>query len=203
MSTLNDFIAQVKTVGLARANRFNVILTPPKAIPRLGSSGLKNMLLLCDQVQIPGLNFATIQNRSFGEFREVPYEKLYGDIQMSFYVDNNLTVKTFFDDWMNVIQSPTNKTFEYYDNYVTDMQIEVEDVSNRLRHRTYVYEAYPKTVAPIQMDYSNKDVMKLQVTMQYKYWKTENFEVSDPNQSGAQKLVQTAGGQKTSRDPFI
>jgi hypothetical protein len=59
------------------------------------------------------------------------------------------------------------------------MQIEVEDTSNRLRHRTYIYEAYPKTISPIQMDYASKDVMKLQVNMQYKYWKSENFEIYD------------------------
>lgn len=179
MSTLNDFIAQVKTVGMARTNRFNVVLTPPQALPRMGNTGLQQILLFCDQVQIPGLNLATIQNRTFGEFREVPYEKLFGDIQMSFYVDNNLAVKGLFDDWMGLIQNPNSRTFEYYDNYVTNMQIEVEDTANRLRHRTYVYEAYPKTIAPIQLDYASKDVMKMQVTMQYKYWKTEYFEIFD------------------------
>jgi hypothetical protein len=179
MSTLNDFISQVKTVGMARTNRFNVILTPPQRLSYLGTSGLQNILLFCDQVQIPGLNLATIQNRSFGEFREVPYEKLFGDLQMSFYVDNNMAVKELFDGWMNLIQSPSNRTFEYYDNYVTDMQIEVEDTANRVRHRTYVYEAYPKTIAPIQLDYASKDVMKMQVTMQYKYWRTEYFEILD------------------------
>jgi hypothetical protein len=179
MSTLNDFIAQVKTIGMARTNRFRVILTPPSKLPQLGVEGLKNILLFCDQVQIPGLNLATIQNRTYGEFREVPYEKLYGDIQMSFYVDNNLTVKGLFDDWMNLIQSPGSRNFEYYDNYTSSMQIEVLDTNDRLRHRTYIYEAYPKTISPIQMDYASKDVMKLQVNMQYKYWKSENFEVYD------------------------
>lgn len=179
MSTLNDFIAQVKTIGMARTNRFNVVLTPPQALPKLGNDGLKNILLFCDQVQIPGLSLATIQNRTFGEFREVPYEKLYGDIQMSFYVDNNMAVKGLFDDWMGLIQNPNSRTFEYYDKYVTDMQIEVEDVRNRIRYRTYIYEAYPKTISPIQLDYSSKDVMKMQVTMQYKYWKTEYLEVYD------------------------
>ena len=179
MSTLNDFIAQVKTVGMARTNRFNVILTPPQALSQIGANGLKNILIFCDQVQIPGLNLATVQNRSFGEFREIPYEKLYGDIQLSFYVDNNLTVKGLFDDWMDLIQNPNTRTFEYYDKYITDMQIEVEDLDNRIRYRTYVYEAYPKTISPIQLDYSSKDVMKMQVTMQYKYYKTEYFGVAN------------------------
>lgn len=179
MSTLNQFIAQVKTIGIARTNRFSVIITPPKKLAGLSNTGLQFILLFCDQIQIPGLNLATTPNRTYGEFREVPYEKLYGDIQMSFYVDNNMTVKRMFDDWMNLIQSPNSRNFAYYDDYTTDMQIEVQDTRDRLRHRTYIYEAYPKTISAVQMDYASKDVMKLQVNMQYKYWKSENFEIYD------------------------
>lgn len=199
MSTLNDFISQVKTVGMARTNRFSVILTPPQRLATLGNTGLRYHLLYCDQVQIPGLSLATIQNRSFGEFREVAYEKLYGDLQMSFYVDNNMSVKKIFDDWMNIIQNPTSRNFEYYDNYVTDMQIEVQDTANRTRHRTYIYEAYPKTIAPIQLDYASKDVMKLQVAMQYKYWKTEYFEVLD----NTNERPQTMNADDVSKDFLV
>lgn len=182
MSTkLNEFIAQVKNYGMARNNRFSVIMNPPATIERF--SGLRQILLYCDQVQLPGLNLATVQNRSYGEFREVPYEKLYGDIQMSFYVDTNLYVKTFFDDWMASIQNPYTRTFEYYNRYITDMEIRVEDLQNSSVYVVTAYECYPKTVSPIQMDYANKDIMKLQVTMQYKYWRSESNNVALTDQT--------------------
>ena len=182
MSTkLNEFISQVKNYGMARNNRFSVIMNPPATITRF--SGLRQILLYCDQVQLPALNLATVQNRSYGEFREVPYEKLYGDIQISFYVDTNLYVKTFFDEWMASIQDPYTRTFEYYNRYITDMEIRVEDLQNSSVYIVTAYECYPKTVSPIQMDYANKDVMKLQVTMQYKYWRSEsnNVELTEQN----------------------
>jgi hypothetical protein len=197
---LNQFISQVQQIGIARANRYNVIITPPQKLPSLGNLGLSNMLLFCDQVQIPGINISTIQNRTFGEFREVPYEKLFGDIQLSFYVDNNLTVKGFFDDWVNLIQNPASRTFEYYNNYISTMQIEVEDTQNRIRHRTNVYEAYPKTISAIQLDYSNKDIMKLQVTMQYKYWTTETLEVYDEPSS---KPIVPTPSQTTEKNNLV
>ena len=181
MSTkLNEFIAQVKNYGMARNNRFSVIMNPPATITRF--NGLRQILLYCDQVQLPGLNLATTQNRTYGEFREVPYEKLYGDIQMSFYVDTNLYVKTFFDEWMASIQDPTTRTFQYYNSYITDMEIRVEDLENNSVYVVTAFECYPKTVSPIQMDYSNKDIMKLQVTMQYKYWRAESNNVELTNQ---------------------
>jgi len=197
---LNQFISQVQQIGIARTNRYNVIITPPQKLPSLGNLGLSNMLLFCDQVQIPGINISTIQNRTFGEFREVPYEKLFGDIQLSFYVDNNLTVKGFFDDWVNLIQNPASRTFEYYNNYISTMQIEVEDTQNRIRHRTNVYEAYPKTISAIQLDYSNKDIMKLQVTMQYKYWTTETLEVYDEPSS---KPIVPTPSQTTEKNNLV
>jgi len=182
MTQLDKFIAQVKVGGIARTNRYSVILTPPASLPSVGGNdGTQYILLFCDQVQVPGLNISTVQNRTFGEFREVPYEKLYGDLNLSFYVDNGMTVKRLFDDWMNLIQNPNTRTFNYYKNYITDMTINIEDVEDRKRYEVKLYECYPKTISPIQMDYAAKDVMKLQVTMQYKYWRSSQVQVAQSN----------------------
>lgn len=187
MNKLNDFIASVKTVGLARTNRYSVVMTPPPVlnlsnISGIGGSGrsrlsdLERMLLFCDQVQLPGLNLSTIQNRSFGEFREVPYEKLFGDLNMSFYVDQNLYVKSVFDNWFAAIQNPITRSFSYYNDYVTTMEIIVEDLADQERYSVTLYECYPKSISPVQMDYASKDIMKLNVTMQYKYWTSSAME---------------------------
>lgn len=200
MTQLEKFIAQVKVGGIARTNRYSVVLTPPPSLqnrtdggsklPQFGGNeGLQYLLLFCDQIQVPGLNISTIQNRTFGEFREVPYEKLYGDLQMSFYVDNNMTVKSLFDDWMGLIQNPFTRTFNYYNNYTTDIMINIEDVEDRKRYEVKMFECYPKTISPIQMDYASKDVMKLQVTMQYKYWWSLPTKVTESYQDDVKTIV--------------
>ena len=179
MTQLDKFIAQVKVGGIARTNRYSVILTPPASLPVAGSTnGMQFILLFCDQVQVPGLNISTAQNRTFGEFREVPYEKLYGDLQLSFYVDNSLAVKRLFDEWVGLIQNPYTRTFNYYKNYITDITINIEDVEDRKRYEVKMFECYPKTISPIQMDYASKDIMKLQVVMQYKYWISSPVQVN-------------------------
>lgn len=200
MNKLNDFIASIKTIGLARTNRYSIILTPPPVlnlsnITAVGNrsrlSDLERMLLFCDQVQLPGLNLSTIQNRSFGEFREVPYEKLFGDLSMSFYVDQNMYVKSVFDNWMAAIQSPVTRTFAYYNDYVTTMEIVVEDVSDQERYAVTLYECYPKTIAPIQMDYASKDIMRLNVTMQFKYWTSTAMEQEQSEANAYDGFVNT------------
>lgn len=171
---IQEFISQVKAGGLARANRFAVVFAPPqKIVP----ATLSKILLFCDSVQLPGQNFSTTQNRTFGEFREVPYERIYDNITLSFYVDKEMRVKRLFDDWQNIIANPTTRTYGYYDDYVCPvMTIEVQDIEDKTRYSVSLHECYPKTVNAIQLDHNSKDIMKLSVGMQYKYWTATRVE---------------------------
>lgn len=173
---LDEFIASIKNGGLSRTNRYSVNIAKPFV---MDDYVYRQIMLFCDQTQLPGVNYSTIQNRSFGEFREVPYEKLYGDVNLSFYVDKDLYVKDFFDRWINNIQSNESRTFNYYDQYTTTMSVDVQDLTDKSKYRVTLYECYPKTLSPIQLDYSSKDVMKMSVTLQYKYW--NSFLIEEKN----------------------
>ena len=162
---IQKFVSKIKGGGLARNNRFAVMFTPP-----VKTADTEKVLLFCDTVQLPGANFSTVQNRIFGEFREVPYEKLYDQISLSFYVDTEMKVKGLFDDWQNQVSNPMTRTYGYYKDYVTDMTIEVQDINDKTRYAVVLYECYPKTISSIQMDMNSKDVMKVTVGFQYKYW---------------------------------
>ena len=169
-SPLNDFISKVKQDGLARTNRYTVLFTG------FTTGRSRDAMLMCDQVQLPGTNYNTADMRTFGETRKAPYERLYDDVNMSFYVDTSMTVKKFFDDWMTWIQDPTTRNFYYYDDYTADIIIEVQDLKNRSRYGIKLFEAYPKSIGAIQMDYASKDIMKLSVNFAYKYYAIGEFE---------------------------
>lgn len=164
---MDRFIANIKSDSLARMNRYQVIFTPPMTIEQ---GNLENILLLCDQAQLPGVNYATVPNRTFGEFRETPYERLYDTANFSFLVDQSMHVKYMFDSWMYYIQDFGTKQFNYYHNYVTDIEIYVEDLQDNQKYKIKLYEAYPKAIGSVQMDYASKDIMRLNVTIQYRNW---------------------------------
>ena len=163
---LKEFVSLVKGGGLARSNRYAIVMTLPFTFP---DNILRKALLFCDQVQLPGTNFSTTQNRSFGEFRETPYEKLYEHINLSFYVDRDMLIKDMFDQWQNTIYDPQTRVFNYYKNYVTDMTIEVQDGKDAPHYYVTLHECYPKSVGAVQLDYASKDVMKLSVSIAYKW----------------------------------
>ncbi|MBV5342203.1 hypothetical protein JZU68_00815, partial [bacterium] len=57
------------------------------------------------------------------------------------------------------------------------MTIQVQDLQDNSRYDMILHECYPKTVGSIQLDHNNKDVMKLTVTMQFKWHETHAQQV--------------------------
>lgn len=170
---LSQFISNVKD-GMAKNTHYSVFITRPNVVPSTlyGNSELNRLMLFCESTQLPGLSVATAPIRTYGEIREMPYEKLFDSISLSFYVDKEMKVKYFFDEWISNIQNPTSRTFSYYDDYTTDIEIIVYDAAQNTRYRVVLYEAYPKTVAPVEMTYNGKDIMRTNVTLNYRYWES-------------------------------
>ena len=157
MSTLNDFIASITSSGLMTNNRYSVQFRLPATLtnPKNGygwNGDLETVLMYCDSVALPGLNISTQQAKTFGEFREMPYERLYDNINMTFYVDSSMSSKALFDQWINSIQDPSTRTFNYYKEYITDIEIVVYDKNDEEQYRVKLFECYPKSVSPVQMD---------------------------------------------------
>ncbi len=109
----------------------------------------------------------------------------YEPITLSFFVDANMNVKKLFDAWINSIQLQDTRKFNYYDSYTCPMKIYVQDTAEQNRYIVELFEVYPKTVNAIQLDYASRDVMKLQVTMMYKYWRS--YQVAYSVRAGAEK----------------
>lgn len=171
MSTLNDFIAAVKTQGLARTNRFSVNIASP-----IIDEDMRTIQILCDSVSMPGISLNTTEQKVFGEVREIPIQPVYEPVTFTFYVDTNLGVKNMFEKWMNLIRDPKTRAFNYYSNYIVNAEIFVHrlDSDEEVVHKVTLYEAYPKSLNAVQLDYGSKEVMKYSVTMNYKWYETES-----------------------------
>lgn len=173
---ISDFIGEVKTRGMARTNRYTVEIVDP-----LDPDGARLIQLFCESTSLPGMNLITTPHRVYGESREMPYERGFEPVTMSFYVDGDMMVKKMFDSWMTNIVDPFTRQLNYYKSYIRDINITVYDVDEKFAPYTLtLYEAYPKTIGTIQLDASAKDVMKLPVTFTYKYWKTAGIDLAKP-----------------------
>ncbi len=191
--SISSFIQKIKSDGLARTNRFAVEFGFPAVLGN-GANPYKadpyTAALLCENIQLPGINLNTIQNRTYGELRETPYETMYDNITATFYVDREMKIKHLFDSWLLSIQGydTGSRSFKYYNDYTTDMKIFVKDTANNTYYGVTMYEVYPKTIAAVSLDNNSKEIMKVQITFQYKYWtpstftqRTEENSIGDPS----------------------
>lgn len=191
--SLNRFISEVKSRGLARINRYAVEFVIP------GGDGESTQLaqLFCETTSLPGMNIVTQPSRTYGEAREIPIgDRNFDVINMSFYVDADLKVKVLFDKWLNSIINPNTRHVSYYKDYITDIKISVVDVEpgsmtqadgrviaevDNKPYSVTLHEAYPKSISAIELNADGKGVMKLQVAFQYKYWTSASTTVSRNN----------------------
>jgi hypothetical protein len=166
--SLDEFISEVKRSGMANANRYFVAI----------NGADKAVGLFCDNAQLPGTTILSTPARTFGEVREVPYELQFDPVNLSFYIDNNWMVKKFFDDWRIKVFDFESRVSGYYKEYVRDVTIYCYNKDNQESYTVKLYEAFPKTIGSVALDYGNKEVPKLAVTLQYRWW--EPLVVSGP-----------------------
>jgi hypothetical protein len=167
---IDAFISNVKTRGLARTNRFQIYIGFPAGtvVPYTGVLSS----LFCEVAGLPGYNIATQPHRTIGEAREVPYEPMYDPINLTFYMDSSFEIKDAFETWMSYIIDPITKTHGYYSQYVSNISILVENVDQSVPYRVELFEAYPKSMQTITLDQNGKDVMRLNIGIAYKYWRS-------------------------------
>ena len=145
-TTLNDFTSQIKKEGLAIVNRYAVVL------PNMGGSDMSRLLLMyCSSAQLPGLNNSTTPARTFGEYREMPYERLFEAVNLEFYVDRPMKVKTYWDNWIAQGIDPVTRKFNYYKNYTKDVTIFVLDKQDKSMYGCTLYAGRPKDYDGIRL----------------------------------------------------
>lgn len=168
MTTLNDFITKVKK-GVAKQELFQVEIYNPA----IGITDFDTELLalFCESAQMPSINLLTQQHKTYGESREVVYDHSYDNVNLTFYLDHNMEIKKIFDKWMFSIVEQESREFNFYNDYVTTVTISQLDHMGNKTYEVTLYEAFPKSIGAIEYSAGGRDVSRMSVTMNYKYWR--------------------------------
>lgn len=186
---LSDFISKVKKDGIARTNKFITRINLPAGMIN-AREGAKLVELFCEQSVLTGMNISTAPVRTYGENREVSYDRTFAPVSLTFLVDRKMEVVQFFHDWIDLIIDPKTRLTGYYTSYASTVEIYIQDNQNRNTYVNRLFECYPKTISDIQLDSSSKDVMRLNVQFVYKYHKGAQMAVG-----GMPQPVDPATGQ--------
>ena len=181
--SISDFIANVKSDGMAKQNRFWVKIG---SIPRMygeigkllsnggGRKELEKIHMFCKSVNLNGIQIASTPIRLTGETIDVPYGRNFSPLSMIFYVDRQLIVRQFFEDWVSSIVDPNTRELAYYSEYCVDIEIYVLDKTESSSvYKVTLFDAHPKSIGNLMLDQENQQFMLLDVILDYRSYKTE------------------------------
>ena len=141
----------------------------------------------CSEATLPVSSYATaeVKDNFHGVTQEFAHTRLYTDMDMTFYVDDNYDVLRFFEGWMDYIsgagevpQFPQKNSggslkhyyrrFAFPDDYKVDSLTIVKferEVKNQLIYQ--FINAFPKGLTSIPVSYGPAELLKVTVTFNF------------------------------------
>lgn len=176
-----------KKGGLAKANRFNVMFTPPdtslfnidlqgiiqKVVsnnfsPRNLVNDPRDISLLCDSVSIPGKQVSTFDYQTIKQSVKIPYGTIHDDVELTFLLTNDYHMKTVFDKWINSIVNPEKYCVAYKKDITCDVVIQQLDEQNIPIYGVKLEGAFPVSMSAISLsNESENTIQKLTVNFAY------------------------------------
>lgn len=198
MREIKNFMAHLKQHGVSRNNRFKITIPLPKSVDAIVNpadtsdpysvanilkTGLKTVSILsggdseahrglqimCASTQLPGYNMDTVDVKQNGPSFKVVTGTSQSEINMKFLISADCLEKRTLDIWRNSIFDETTRKSAYYEEYITDIQIDVLDVRDRTVYSIILEDAYPIVFSPIEMaKQASDEVLAYQCAFTYR-----------------------------------
>jgi len=176
---INNFLSEFHGEnGYALPSRYEVIITSP------GEGNARKVSMRCESLDLPGRALNTsVDSNMYGIAPEIVDGIVFGGtLAMTFQASSDLEEKVFFESWQEEAWDRGTWNVKYYRDYIKDIDIYVLDVQDARRYGLRLRECFPKEIGPATLDAGPAgDIIKIPVTMQYKYWETLDITNQPPN----------------------
>ena len=135
-TSLTEFIAHVKKVGIPTATHFFVYVP-----------GFQQYeLCMCDSTSLPGIQLMSSEVRMFGELTTLPHAPLYQTHQMTFIADNTMAIRNRLEEWLNQVYNQKTRHIGYYDDYTKNISIYLTDKAGNVIYAVSLMEAWIQSI---------------------------------------------------------
>lgn len=190
MSYAQEFLSKFRN-GISQPNRYRAKFFLPKGVSISGKelgvnddakvgkiSRMQNYFnsvgqidLKCCSAQLPGRQMMTFDHRMNGAPFKIPYSSSYGPASLSFYADGTLDTRDYFDVWQSSVNNLSTNTFNFPDEYVSDLNIAMLDRGGNETYSVNLFEAWPVDLNEITLGSSqNDEITIVTVSLEYHYW---------------------------------
>ena len=176
---INNFLSEFHSDnGYALPSRYEVIIISPAA------GDARKVSMRCEALDLPGRALNTsVDSNVYGIAPEIVDGITFGGtLSMSFQASSDLEERVFFESWQEEAWDRGTWNVKYYKDYIKDIDIYVLDVQNTRRYGIRIRDCFPKEIGPSSFDAGPAgDIIKIPVTMQYRYWETLDINNQPPN----------------------
>lgn len=181
MSTFNQFLSTIKRNGVARASHFFCNILPPQCMIEVPVNTIDIIPFYVESVNMPEMSLATQAVKDAGLTREVVVDKYYGTCTMTFHCDSNMSIKMFFDEWLQSTVKHKGGVFLYPDSYTSEvLTVYHVDVAKNVTYLVNLNNVYPKLVDDIQLVSESKNLISFRVQFVCESWDSYQIDVNDP-----------------------
>lgn len=164
-----------KLLSPSTPSRFYVKLNIPTLMEgKLNTNTFVNeMSLLCSEASLPSTSLATSEERTYGPIQKYPYSTIYTDLELSFICrdDTQMSERTFFYKWMELINPTATFKFSYHDKYVADIEVIKLDRQNLPVQHIRFMDAYPILLGEQKLSWdSSNQILSQPVTFAFRKW---------------------------------
>lgn len=157
---------------LARTNRFEVEIFSPRSLSGQYAGELASLYV--EQASMPPINISTKPLKIFGPSYQRPITSEYGGegISITFHVDGDLKVKSYFEDWMHLVVNDQTFAVGYQEDYASTIRIKQLDEQDNIIYDIELIEAFPKSMNIMDLNNaSSNQTHRLNIIFGYRYWR--------------------------------
>jgi hypothetical protein len=186
MSTIDNLKSTIgKHGGLARSNRFDILMIPPaEAFDDIEDA--RDINILCETCSLPGRQIQTFEHAYFRQQIKVAESFINEDVSFTFNLTSDYFIKDIFDRWTNLIIDRNSYKKNYDSVYKRDVEIYQNDVKNKNVYGIKLINAFPISVQAIELDSSAGEIQK--VTVDFTYEDFEERQISSTSNVGVDDI---------------
>jgi len=156
-NNLSEFVSLIKQNSIARTNRFRITFAIPEKVTLssdyIGNGDIaKTLSLTCLITDVPA-HTKQFTSVGYGNYdRKVVHGRDNGDFSTTFLVTGQYVEKKFFDVWNNLINDESSHSVNYYEEYITNIQVECLNEQDQVMYSFELHECFPLSVGQLRLD---------------------------------------------------
>jgi hypothetical protein len=176
LKDINEIVGSLNKDLLIKQNLYEVtIYDTYNTISGALNTSIIDIMLNCQAITIPGYNigFSNDKRYGIGTIINYPNAKDWTDLTMSFYESESGKERNYFVEWINSIYDKETKRFNFFKDYIKNIEIKQYDRTGKIRYRAKLIDCYPSTVGGLDRSYQNSSVPIFNVSFQFTEFEEE------------------------------